>query len=238
MTSDRSIQSKVLVAGASGGMGRAVSRLLAKRGFSLALLGRDAAKVNDIQTDCLDEGTEAHSIICDISQSDSIRKAVRESIEKLGGLNYLINCAGISKRGLLHESDLADAEMILNSNLKAHLYLARYALEEINKQPGGAVIKIGSFNHAYSGANTYTAANLGAEGLAAVMFEDVREYGTRVCTIKPGWVNTPLVKADNIDKNLMIQPDDIAMSVLFMIELPQTACVTEMTILPQRSPYI
>ena len=238
MASDRSIQGKVLVAGASGGMGRAVSRLLAKRGFSLALLGRDAAKVNDIQTDCLDEGTEAHSIICDISQTDSIRTAVSESIEKLGGLNYLINCAGISKRGLLHESDLADAEMILNSNLKAHLYLARYALEEINKQSGGAVIRIGAFNHAYSGANTYTAANLGAEGLAAVMFEDVREYGTRVCTIKPGWVNTPLVKADNIDKSLMIQPDDIAKTVLFIIELPQTACVTEITILPQRSPYI
>ena len=238
MNTKQSIQGKAMVVGASGGMGRAVSRLLARQGFSLALLGRDPSKVSNILDECLAEGADAHSIICDISQTDSIKAAVAESIDKLDGLNYLINCAGISRKGLLHESDLADAESILNTNLKAHLYLARYALEEINKQSGGAVIRIGSFNHAYSGANTYTAANLGAEGLAAVMFEDVREYGTRICTIKPGWVNTPLVKVDNIAKELMIQPDDIARAVLFMIELPETACVTEMTVLPQRSPYV
>lgn len=238
MTSEHAIQGKALVVGASGGMGQAVSKLLAKRGYSLALLGRNPSKVKDIQAECSAEGADAHSIICDIAQTDSIKSTVSESIEKLGGLNYLINCAGISKKGSLHESDLADAEMILNTNLRAHLYLARYALEEINKQSGGAVIRIGAFNHAYAGVNSYTAANLGADGLAAAMFEDVREFGTRVCTIKPGWVNTPLVKADNIAKNLMIQPEDIAKAVLFLIELPETACVTEMTVLPQRSPYI
>ena len=113
---------------------------------------------------------------------------VASAIDQLGGLNYLINCAGISASGKLHEGDLADSEAILNTNLRAHMYLARHALPEINREPGGAVIKIGSVNHPYSGVNTYLASNRGGEGLAEALFEDVREYGTRVCTIRPGWV--------------------------------------------------
>jgi 3-oxoacyl-[acyl-carrier protein] reductase len=75
------------------------------------------------------------------------------------------------------------------------------------------------------------------EGLAEAMFEDVREFGTKVCTIKPGWVNTPLVVSEEIDPVLMIQPEDIAQTVLFVLSLPETACPTEIKILPQRSPY-
>jgi NADP-dependent 3-hydroxy acid dehydrogenase YdfG len=117
------------------------------------------------------------------------------------------------------------------------MYFARYALPQINKNTGGAVIKIGAVNHPFSGVNTYLAANLGGEGLAEAMFEDVREFGTKVCTIKPGWVNTPLVPTDSIDPSLMIQPEDIAKTVIFVLSLPDTACPTEITILPQRSPY-
>ena len=107
----------------------------------------------------------------------------------------------------------------------------------VNKQSGGAVVKIGSVNHSYSGVNTYQAANLGIDAYSEALFEDVREFGTRVCTIKPGYVNTALVSADNLNPELMIQPEDIAKTVLFVLTMPITACPTEITILPQRSPY-
>ena len=238
MNSEQRDNGRALIAGASGGIGTAVSRELANNGISLALVGRDAAKLESVAESCRSSAVAVHSVVCDLAASESIKPAVQQAIDKLGGLNYLVNCAGISRRGQLHESDLADAEAVLDVNLRAHMHLARYALPEINKHGGGAVIKIGAVNHAYTGVNTYTAANLGADGLAEAMFEDVREFGTRVCTIKPGWVNTPLVTAANIDKELMIQPQDVARAVLFMIRMPESACVTQMTILPQRSPYI
>ncbi|TNF87363.1 MAG: SDR family NAD(P)-dependent oxidoreductase, partial [Gammaproteobacteria bacterium] len=177
-------------------------------------------------------------ITCDIAKTETIESAVNQAIDRLEGLNYLINCAGISASAKLHETDLVDSEAIIDTNLRAFLYLARYALPEINKNSGGAVIKIGSVNHPYSGVNTSLAANQGSKGLAEALFEDVREYGTKVCTIRPGWVNTPLVTADGIDKALMIQPEDIAQTVLFVLSMPDTACPTEITILPQRSPYV
>jgi len=228
---------KALIIGANGGMGSAVAIALAQQGVELALVGRNKAAIDTISSTCNKAGARTIPLVCDITQADQIESTVTTAIEQLAGLNYLVNCAGISPRDKLHETDLASSLAILDTNLRAHLYFARHALPEINQHEGGAVIKIGSVDHPYSGVNTYLAANRGAEGLAAAMFEDVREFGTKVCTIKPGWVNTALVDSDGIDSALMIQPDDIAQTVLFILSLPNTACPTEITILPQRSPY-
>jgi len=228
---------KAIIVGANGGIGSAVALALAQQGTDSVLVGRNEKAITAIANKCIDAGARSIPLVCDIARTDTIETTVEEAIKNLGGLNYLINCAGISASEKLHETSLASSDAILDTNLRAHLYFARYALPHINKTSGGAVIKIGSVNHAYSGVNTYLAANLGLDGLAEAMFEDVREFGTRVCTIKPGWVNTPLVKSDGINPALMIQPEDIAQTVVFVLAMPDTACPTEITILPQRSPY-
>ncbi len=238
MSMTTTLEGKALVVGASGGMGSAIAVALAGAGVDCALMGRNPEAINAVAERCRQAGAAAHTVNCDIEQIDTIEAAVKTAIEQLGGLNYLVNCAGISAQEKLHETDLVSSEAILATNLRAFLYLARYALSEINRQPGGAVIKIGAVNHPYSGVNTYLAASQGGEGLAEALFEDVREFGTRVCTIRPGWVNTPLVKSANVAKDLMIQPEDIAQTVLFVLSMAQTACPTEITILPQRSPYV
>ena len=230
--------SRAIVVGASGGIGSAVAVALARQGVATALVGRNQASLTAVARDCEAAGSPGYPMVCDIARLDRIEGMLASAVEQLGGLNYLINCAGVSVKGKLHETDLAVSESVLNTNLRAHLYLARYALPEINRQPGGAVIKIGSVNHPYAGVNTYLASNRGGEGLAEAIFEDVREYGTRVCTIKPGYVNTPLVRDNpDVESALMVQPEDIAHTVLYVLTMPETACPTEITILPQRSPY-
>ena len=229
---------RALIVGASGGIGTAVAISLARNGISSTLVGRNPEKLKDTEKACTEVGGYAFPIICDIAQTPTIEAAVAEAIAKLGGLNYLINCAGASIRGKLHEADLEDCNAIIDTNLKAHYYFARYCLPEINKHPGGAVIKIGSVNAPYSGANAYPASNQGLRGYAEVLFEDVREFGTKVCTIRPGYVNTALVRSDDLDSELMIQPEDIAQTVQFVLSMAGTACPTEITILPQRSPYL
>ena len=238
MTATNITGGKALVVGASGGMGRSVAIGLAAQGVDTALMGRNEEALESVAQACRKAGARAYPQVCDIARIDTIEAAVKDAVASLGGLNYLVNCAGLSAEGKLHETDLVNSEAILDTNLRAFLHLARHALPEINRQPGGAVIKIGSVNHPYSGVNTYLAANKGGEGLAEALFEDVREYGTRVCTIRPGWVNTPLVsEVKNIDTALMIQPDDITHTVLYVLSMPVTACPTEITILPQKSPY-
>jgi len=228
---------KAIIVGANGGIGSCIAHALASRGVASALVGRNEDALASVAQACIEAGVDSFPLHCDITQVHSIESTVKKAIERLGGLHYLINCAGLSATGKLHETDLSSSDAILDTNLRAHLYFARYSLPEINRNVSGAVIKIGAINHPRSGVNTYLAANLGVEGLAEAMFEDVREFGTKVCTIKPGWVNTPLVESDDIDPALMIQPEDIAQTVLFVLSLPETACPTEIKILPQRSPY-
>ena len=122
-------------------------------------------------------------------------------------------------------------------NFRAVYLLARYALPEINRNPGGAFVRIGSITVPYAGAGMHLGANRALDGYAEAVFEDVREYGTKVCTIRPGYVNTKMARSDRLDASRMIQTDEIARTVLYVLAMPATACPTEIVIRPQRSPY-
>jgi len=229
---------KALVVGAYGGMGKAVALALAREGVACALMGRSRGRLAETVDACADAGTPAIPIACDIAQTATIKGAVGRAIESLGGLNFLVNCAGVYELTRADDGEMETWDQVLDVNLKGTYHLARYALPEINKSPAGAVIKIGSIPSAYSGAGPFLATSRGLDGFADAMFEDIREYGTKVCIIRPGFVNTEMVSMDRLDPARMIQPEDIARAVLFVLTMPENACPTEITIRPQRSPYL
>jgi len=99
------------------------------------------------------------------------------------------------------------------------------------------VIRINSLEAIYPGSGIQSAQKRALDGYAEALFEDVREFGTKVCTIQPGFTNTPHVKPGRINRELMIQPEDIAETVKFVLLMPETACPTEILIRPQRSPW-
>ena len=201
-------------------------------------MGRNRERLTEIADACFAAGTRAIVAVSDIKQTATLKDSVDQIINELGGLNYVINCAGIYEWVKGHEGDLDTWDEVLDINLRTTYHLARHALPEINKSPGGAVIKIGSIASSYSGAGAYVTSNRGLDGYMDALFEDVREYGTKVCTIRPGFVNTTLVaRVDGLHPDSMIQPADIAHAVLFVVTMPATACPTEIKIRPQRSPY-
>ena len=97
---------------------------------------------------------------------------------------------------------------------------------------------IGSITSAYPGAGMHFASRQALSGFCEALFEDVRESGTKVCVIKPGYVNTSMVRSDRLDRGRMIQPEDIARTILFVLQMPGTTCPTEITLRPQRTPYV
>ena len=228
-----------LIVGAYGGMGQATCRELAREGVSIALVGRDPERLSALATECVELGAPAAiPISCDISRTATIAQTVQAAVDKIGGLNFLINFAGTYAITKSQDANLEEWDRMLDVNLRAHYHLVFHALPHINKQPGGAVIKIGSIANSHSGAALYSATNHGIDGFSDGLFEDVREYGTRVCTIRPGYVASPMVESsDKLDRKLMIQTEDIARTVLFVLTTPSTSCPTEITIRPQRSPY-
>ena len=228
---------KALIIGAGGGMGKSISAALAREGVTSILLGRSESSLEEASEACAKQGTPGIPFIFDIAHLDQIEQVVSEIVDKLGGLNFLINCAGIYEGGPVHEIDVNKWDKKLDINLRAHYYFVRYAAPEINKQPGGAIIKIGSVASSYPGGGMALASTRAQDGYMSGVFEDVREYGTKACVIRPGFVNTLMSRSDNLDSDLMIQPDDIAHTVIYVLSMSATGCPTEIVILPQRSPY-
>ena len=228
---------KALIIGAGGGMGKSISGVLAGEGVTSVLLGRSEDALSDVAEACAKRGTPGIPLVFDIAQLDSIEEVVSEATGKLGGLNFLINCAGIYVGGAAHEVDLDTWDKKLDIDLRASYYLVRYAAPIINEEPGGAIIKIGSVTSSYPGAGMHLATAYAQNGYMNALFEDVREFGTKVCVIRPGFVNTKMARSDRLNSQLMIQPEDIAHTVIYILTMSGTGCPTEIVILPQKSPY-
>ena len=228
---------KALVTGASSGMGRAIAIELAHAGVECAIIGRDQSRLDETVRACADAGHPAHPVICSLDRVDTIEGAVQDAIGRLGGLHILVNSGGVHADGKAHEVNLLDWDRVLDINFRAIYHLVQHAIKEIIKQPGGAIVNIGSITVPYSGGGMQMGAKRALSGYSEALFEDVREYGVKVCTINPGYVNTPMVKSDRIDRTRMIQTEDVARTVMFVLTMSETTCPTEIVLRPQRSPY-
>ena len=228
---------KALIVGAGGGMGKSISSSLAREGVTSVLLGRSENALSEVADACAKQGSPGIPLVFDIAQLDSIEEVVSEAIGKLGGLNILINCAGIYEGGAAHEVDLDKWDKKLDINFRANYYFVRYAAPTINTEPGGAIIKVGSVASSYPGGGMALASTYAQNGYMSALFEDVREFGTKVCVIRPGFVNTKMARSDRLNSGLMIQPEDIAHTVIYILTMSGTGCPTEVVMLPQKSPY-
>ena len=229
---------KALILGASGGMGRAVAAALSEQGITCGLAGRNREKLTSVLAELPKDNSKPEPVILDLADTAGIENAVQSAIRQLGGLDFLIDCAGVHASARSYEADLNRWDEMLDINFRNVVHVLRHALPEINGSPCGAVVAIGSITPPYAGAGMHLAAKRALGGFFEALFEDVRGFGTKICVINPGYVNTSMVSSERLDRSRMIQPEDIAQTVLFVLSMPGTACPTEITIRPQKSPYV
>lgn len=228
-----------IITGASRGIGKAVAIDLAKEHFSLALVGREESLLKEVATLCESEGVTAKCYVYDLSKLEGINDLVTQIHQDLGGINILVNNAGVWIEKPIADASLAEWERTLDVNVRSVFALTKQALPYIEERGWGAVINISSLagQRTYPGGTMYCASKHALEGFSGALFHDVREKGVKVCAISPGVANTDMHKDDErYDNERMIQPEDIAKAVSFVANFPDTACPTEITIMPQRAP--
>eukprot|EP01114_Cavostelium_apophysatum_P024197 TRINITY_DN9406_c0_g1_i1.p1 TRINITY_DN9406_c0_g1~~TRINITY_DN9406_c0_g1_i1.p1 ORF type:complete len:242 (-),score=54.93 TRINITY_DN9406_c0_g1_i1:24-749(-) len=225
------------VTGGSSGMGQQICIWLAKEGCNVAPVGRDKEKLDHTVSECKKHGVKVVPIVSDLSSKEAVEKAINQCVSELGGLGIVINGAGIGGKW---DEPLEKWEEVINTNLLAVLRVVKIALPHLEKYNGRkGIINISSVAgiRAMAGGEPYTASKHGVTGFTASLFEDVREKGIKVCSIEPGYVNTPMVnELPDLDPAKMIQSEDIAQTVLFVLKYPETGCPTEIVIRPQRDP--
>jgi len=229
-----------LVTGAGRGVGKAISVSLAKAGCRVVLAARTRDQVEAVQKEILSQGGDALAIPTDLTVDEDIQRLVEESQAKWGAVDILINNAGWGKRAPVVGALLSDWDQTFRLNLRAPMVLAKALLPNMIAKREGAVINIGSVSGKTGEANgaAYSASKFGLIGFTQSLYEEVREHSIKVAVILPGFVDTPLIPPNRqLDRSKMIQADDIAQTVLFVLTSPATCCPVEITVRPQRTPY-
>jgi len=225
-----------LVTGAGRGIGRAIAISLAKSGCHVILTARTVLQLAEVQQELRDVGDSAVAIQADLTRDEDLQNLV----ESCGAVDILINNAGWGKRAPVVKGNIDDWDRTFRVNLRAPMILAKRLLPKMIAKGEGAVINIGSVSGKTGEANgaAYSASKFGLIGFTQSLYEEVREYGIKVSVILPGFVDTPLIPPNRqLDRSKMIQADDVAQAVHYVLTSPPTCCPVEITVRPQRTPY-
>ncbi len=175
------VEGKVLLTGASGGLGHAIARALAARGANLVLTGR---RVDSLSA--LADEVSGQALACDLSS----REDVSRLIESVGPVDILVSNAAHPASGLLTELDPEQIDRMLEVNLRAPIALARALAPEMAARGRGHMVFISSLagKAASSSSSIYSATKFGLRGFALGLREDLRAAGIGVSVVLPGFI--------------------------------------------------
>lgn len=185
-------QARILLTGASGGLGRELARQLALAGAQLLVAGRDAARLAEL-TGSLQ--TECSSVRADLNRPEGVAAVAGAAREF--GINVLINNAGIGGFGLYDRQAWANIEEILATNMVAPLRLTHALLPWLKAQPEAAIVNIGSTfgSLPFPGFAAYSAAKAGLRGFSQALRRELADTAVAVIHLAPRAIDTPLNSA-------------------------------------------
>jgi len=186
----------IVVTGAGGGIGLAMSEGLAYAGGEVALCNRTVEKCTALAEKIHADGGTASVHKLDVSDKDSIRSCVDEVIARYGKIDVLFNVAGINKREGLLDVEEDTYDRIMDTNLKGVFFMSQAVAREMYKRKSGNIVNIGSHNDEamLGGCSVYGAAKSGVIALTRAMAVEFAQYGIRANAISPGHIITPLTQ--------------------------------------------
>ena len=186
----------ILVTGAGGGIGLAISEGLLRAGAEVAMCNRTSAKCQPLADRINAEGGTASVHKLDITDLDSIRACVDEVVAKYGKIDVLFNVAGVNKREGLLDVEEADYDRIMDTNLKGLFFMSQAVAREMYKRRTGSIVNIGSHNDEgmLGGCSVYGATKSGVVALTRSMAVEFAQYGIRANAISPGHILTDLTQ--------------------------------------------
>lgn len=226
---------KVLITGASEGIGKAIAVELAKKGHELLLLARNTEKLNTVKTMCTNEGASTVSVYS-VDLRDS--QQLSDFCQQLSELDGIINNAGIwQKKSPLDEIPESELLNVIATNLTGLISLTQKVLPLLRKSQNGFVINISSRSGyaAQAGQSVYSATKYGVRGFTEVLREDLLDSGIRVAGIYQGGTNTQMFNkaGENFAEEKLatfIPTEELAKVVSFLIERPKGVWLPEIKV--------
>jgi NADP-dependent 3-hydroxy acid dehydrogenase YdfG len=230
-----------LVTGAGSGIGRSIAATLAEIGFRVALVGRDRQKLERTRADLVKGRDSAFVATCDVTDRFAVKSVVDHILAAFHFIDVLVCNAGTNvKNRSLDSLDPLDWDRMIATNLTGSFNLVHHVLPSMRQRKSGLVIQICSISGIRAstvGGTGYSASKFGQSALGIGLGREEGCRGIRSSVIYPGEVDTPILEARPVPvgaerREVILQPDDIARAVRFLVELPPRAHVPELVIMP------
>ncbi|MFL6208118.1 MAG: SDR family oxidoreductase [Pyrinomonadaceae bacterium] len=229
-----------VVTGSTKGIGRAIAEVLVRAGVNVCVSARAEDEVVRAVTELSDMGEGGVAgVVCDVRVEEEVEAMCAHAVAEFGGVDVLVNNAGIGKFGRVDEMSPADFRAVLETNLFGVFYCCRAAIPLMKQRGGGYIINISSL----AGANphpqmaAYNASKFALNGFSEALMQEVRHDNIKVSYIMPGSVNT-YFGDDTPDEaqSWQLQPEDIARVVLDLLHHDERSLPSRVEIRPSRPP--
>jgi NAD(P)-dependent dehydrogenase (short-subunit alcohol dehydrogenase family) len=185
-----------IVSGGARGIGRAAARKLAGEGASVVICSDREVQVEETVAALREEGLEVRGVRADVTSSADMKKLMDLASETYGGVDVLVNSAGVQRYGTVVETEEEVWDEVLDANLKGVYLASRYAIPEMRKRGGGAIVNLSSVQAfaSQTGVAAYTASKGGINALTRAMALDHAGENIRVNAVCPASVDTPMLR--------------------------------------------
>ncbi|KAK9788829.1 hypothetical protein WJX73_002122 [Symbiochloris irregularis] len=236
MASERLLKGNLaVVTGASRGIGRAISERFAREGARLALVGRSEAQLKQVAESCEKLGAAStHVYAVDLSKPDLVEDFAKRVLEEHAAVSVLVNNAGMPPKGdgiVKGEGDMQSWQQAVNVNLVAPMVLTNFFTPSLIKQ-SGLIANIASVAgvEPMKGNPVYAATKWGLRGFSLSCYEALRNENVKVICINPAAVKSDMTEGGPYRADRMLQPEDIAETIMHSINLSDNAVVQDITL--------
>jgi 3-oxoacyl-[acyl-carrier protein] reductase len=227
----------ILVTGGTRGIGRAIAKRLLDEGGALAICGRRQEAV-DAAVRELAGGTagKVKGKVADVRSYEQVAELFRFIDGELGGLDVLVNNAGVGLFRPVHDLALEEWKETIETNLSGAFYCSREALFRFETKGIGYIVNIGSLagKHAFAGGAAYNASKFGLTGFTEALMQDVRAQNVRVSYVMPGSVATGFGGNEMTGSEWRIWPEDVAEIVSMLLRMPPRTLVSAVEVRPAK----
>lgn len=226
-----------LVTGATEGIGRATAFALGRAGYRVGICARTEPKVRRLLEDLKSEGIEAAGAPADVGVPDQAARMVEAVTRSIGEIGVLVNNAGVLIARPIEELTLAEWDATMTTNVRSLFLVTRAVLPPMRSRKQGSIVNVVSLagRNGFVGGTAYTASKHAVLGFSRSLMLEVRKDNVRVIAICPGSVDTGLLRDQPMLKaepSRILQPEDVAASILHALTLPERALISELDIRP------